>query len=72
MSQIQKNCFWTTVDRNGQQVIVAICEACNSKRTVSAWFWNGKEKGYGNYNLKCNECNEILYEHKDSKKGDKE
>jgi len=43
----------------------AMCLNCH-KTHEFGWFWPGKIKGYGNYDLKCSICGEWINKKKDN------
>lgn len=53
----KEDCYFA-VD-NDSDIIKAICVECHEKNEIG-WFWNGKELGYGNYDLNCHFCNKII------------
>ena len=54
--KIQKNCYWLIKEER----MSAICVNCAKKLNVG-WFWEGEQKGYGDYDLKCEECEDLIY-----------
>jgi hypothetical protein len=57
-SAIQENSYWLLDDQ--EEKIVAMCEFC-AKKHQKGWFWDGKNLGYGDYDLFCNECGNAIY-----------
>ena len=56
------DCYWFILENK----MKAICPECY-KILKKGWFWKGSKLGYGDYELKCNSCNEII-----NKKGSNE
>lgn len=40
--------------------ISALCEICHLKEN-KGWHWQGKQLGYGDYDLYCSVCNKAIY-----------
>lgn len=53
---MNEDCFWCLEDNN----IKAICVSC-AKKKEDVWYWNGKEFGYGEYDLYCSECHKLIH-----------
>lgn len=58
MTKIQKNCYWIVDDAEDPKM-KAICTKCHKIKKIG-WFWDGEKKGYGDYDLNCDVCNEII------------
>ena len=57
---IQENSYWFLDGEEDTVKVVAIREMC-AKKQQKGWFWDGKNLGYGDYDLFCNECNNAIY-----------
>ncbi len=57
---IQENSYWFLDGENDEAKMVAICETC-AKKHQKGWFWDGKNLGYGDYDLACNYCKNTIY-----------
>ena len=60
MANIKKSCYFITDEK---QIIRAICEKCTSKSPENqrGWFWNGQKSGYGDYDLNCFLCDDVIH-----------
>ncbi len=63
---IQKDCFFyidTSLDKDKQK-IQSICVECYNKnfKDKNCWFWNGKNLGYGPWDINCDICNCFINE----------
>lgn len=62
-SVIQEDCLWF-IDKNlpeDEQKMQAMCLNC-AKEHNFGWYWNGAERGYGDYDLKCCFCDCTLHQ----------
>ena len=57
---IKENSYWFLEDEEPEAKIIAICEIC-AKKSQKGWFWDGKNLGYGDYDLFCKECGNAIY-----------
>lgn len=53
------DCFFIIPDETTP--ITAICLKCMPEPQENAYFWNGSKKGYGNYDLNCCICKEVIH-----------
>ena len=60
VNTIQENSYWFLEGEEENGKIVAICEMC-AKKQQKGWFWDGRNLGYGDYDLFCNECKNAIY-----------
>lgn len=69
---MKESCFWwidPTVDEINQYV-VGVCLKCKKDSDLlvlhpsldGAWYWDGKERGYGDYDLNCHFCHKTIYQ----------
>jgi hypothetical protein len=59
---IREDCFWFVADEQ----VKAMCVPCHRERKENFWFYPGKEKGYGDYDLQCAVCGRDIYKRADS------
>jgi hypothetical protein len=58
MSHIREDCYFFVTEK---KTMSAVCLTCH-KKEGQGWFWEGKKKGYGDYDLKCSSCGNILHQ----------
>lgn len=66
INTIQENSYWFLDGEGEESKIVAICEIC-AKKHQKGWFWDGKNLGYGDYDLNCNYCKNVIYKKNNDK-----
>lgn len=59
-STIIQNSYWFLQGEEEDAQIIAVCEIC-AKKLQKGWFWDGRNLGYGDYDLFCNECKNAIY-----------
>lgn len=71
-SVIQEDCFFYCDGNKDipfeERRICAMCVECWQRiGQPKLWYWDGKEKGYGDYDLKCSMegCDNIIHQRKD-------
>lgn len=59
--EIQEDCYWfiDPLLPSDKQVMSAMCVECHETHDLG-WFWPGKNKGYGDYDLTCCLCNKVI------------
>ena len=62
MAIIQEDSYWwrDTSLPEDEQYMRGVCVECAIERGIG-WFWPGKERGYGDYDLNCFFCNKQIY-----------
>lgn len=55
------NSYWFVNEKDPKNpVLNALCEICHLKED-KGWFWDGKNLGYGDYDLYCSQCGKTIY-----------
>ena len=64
--KIQEDCYFyiDPTKPEEERRIEAKCVSCQ-KEEDAGWFWNGKIKGYGKFEIKCSVCGKIINEEKE-------
>lgn len=55
-----EDCHWFVKGKGDEARMAALCMFCASK-LKKGWYWPGKEKGYGDYDLICDNCQNAIY-----------
>jgi hypothetical protein len=55
---MKQNSFWF-VEEN-EDKMYALCEPCGIK-LQKGWFWEGNKLGYGDYDLFCKNCKNVIH-----------
>ncbi|RDJ35541.1 MAG: hypothetical protein DWQ19_12045 [Crenarchaeota archaeon] len=50
-------CIWYVKE----ETIVAACLTCGKEHDLKGWYWAGDVRGYGDYDLECSICQEIIH-----------
>lgn len=62
---MSKDCFFYTLKNNEDVIVTQICIDCKAKNHSEedfGWFWEGSEKGYGDWVYLCRECQCIIHD----------
>lgn len=59
-SHIQQDSYWFIEGESESAKMNAICVIC-AKKQNKGWFWEGSRLGYGDYDLFCSSCNNVIY-----------
>lgn len=59
-SLIKQNSYWFLDGEGEEAKMAALCEMC-AQKLQKGWFWNGKNLGYGDYDLFCTECKNAIH-----------
>lgn len=57
---IIEDCYWYVEGEGEDAHMAALCTFCAAKFN-KGWYWPGKQKGYGEYDLFCRNCNNLIY-----------
>lgn len=60
MNTIKQNSFWFADGEDENSKMAALCESCGNK-LQKGWFWEGSKLGYGDYDLFCKNCGNVIY-----------
>jgi len=55
-----EDCHWFVKGDGDEARMAALCMFCATK-LKKGWFWNGAERGYGEWDIICDNCNNAIY-----------
>lgn len=59
----REDCYWyvdCSIENEDERIMKAMCVECKESHDFG-WFWPGREKGYGDYDLNCSICGKTLH-----------
>jgi hypothetical protein len=60
-NSILDDSYWFINEKNPESpFMAALCKICHLKEN-KGWFWDGKNLGYGDYDLFCDSCGKTIY-----------
>jgi hypothetical protein len=59
-----EDCFFEIITDNGKKRMSAKCVPCCKDNQDNKFFWQGSKRGYGQYDIVCENCKKIIYEAK--------
>ena len=75
--KIIDDCYWY-IDKNnvGDASMHALCLKCREKYENEGkefgWLWEGSKLGYGDYDLSCSLCQQVIYQREEDADKDKD
>ena len=55
------DCYFEIIDDNGIKRMGAKCVDCSKDNMEYKFFWQGSKRGYGKYQVVCENCKKTIY-----------